>query len=212
MLYAFTENFVLPISHDEVVHGKGALISKMPGDLWQKFANLRLLLCYQWAHPGKKLLFMGSEFGQWDEWNCKRELDWLLHCFPTHTGVARLVGDLNRLLQEQPAMYEADNSWSGFEWMDFRDWNNSVISFARKAPGREPVLWVFNFTPVVRHDYGVRCPSGGYWREVLNSDAEIYAGSNVGNDGGIHSVEHGGTPYLTMTLPPLAALAFVRTT
>ncbi len=210
MLYAFSENFVLPLSHDEVVHGKGALLSKMPGDAWQQFANLRLLLSYQWAHPGKKLLFMGAEFGQWNEWNCKRELDWILHSFPSHTGISRLVGDLNRILREQPAMHEADNSWSGFEWMDFRDWSNSVLSFARKAPERQPVLWVFNFTPVVRHGYGVRCPGGGFWREVLNTDAETYGGSNVGNSGGLEAVEHGGCHYLNLTLPPLAALAFVR--
>jgi 1,4-alpha-glucan branching enzyme len=210
MLYAFSENFVLPISHDEVVHGKGALLSKMPGDMWQQFANLRLLLAYQWAHPGKKLLFMGCEFGQWDEWNCKKELDWILHCFPTHTGVARLVGDLNHLLKSRPAMHEADTNWDGFEWMDFRDWSNSVISFVRKAPGRESVLWVFNFTPVVRQNYGVRCPEPGYWREILNSDAEIYGGSNVGNGGGQEAQQSAGGCHLTLTLPPLAAVAFSR--
>ena len=210
MLYAFTENFVLPLSHDEVVHGKGTLISKMPGDQWQQFANLRLLLCYQWAHPGKKLLFMGSEFAQWNEWNCKRELDWILHCFPSHTGVSQLVGDLNQLLKSRPAMYEADTTWDGFEWMDFRDWSNSVISFVRKAPGREPVLWVFNFTPVVRQGYGVRCPGPGWWREVLNSDAGLYGGSNVGNGGGQEAARHGDDCFLTLTLPPLAALAFTR--
>lgn len=210
MLYAFSENFVLPLSHDEVVHGKGALLSKMPGDAWQQFANLRLLLSYQWAHPGKKLLFMGSEFGQWNEWNCKQELDWILHCFPTHTGVSRLVGDLNHLLRSRPAMHEADTSWEGFEWMDFRDWGNSVISFVRKAPGRESVLWVFNFTPVVRQGYGVRCPAPGYWREVLNTDAGIYCGSNVGNEGGRHSIDDAGGCHLSLTLPPLAAMAFSR--
>jgi len=209
MLYAFTENFVLPLSHDEVVHGKGALLSKMPGDMWQQFANLRLLLSYQWAHPGKKLLFMGCEFGQWNEWDCKRELDWLLHSFDTHTGVARLVGDLNRVLQANPAMYEADTSWKGFEWMNVHDWSNSVLSFSRMAPNRAPVLWVFNFTPVVRHNYGVRCPGNGHWHEILNSDAGIYGGSNVGNSGGAQAWDHGGATYLNLTLPPLAAMAFV---
>jgi 1,4-alpha-glucan branching enzyme len=210
MLYAFSENFVLPLSHDEVVHGKGALLSKMPGDAWQQFANLRLLLAYQWAHPGKKLLFMGAEFGQWNEWNCKTELDWVLHEFPAHTGVSRLVGDLNRLLKSWPAMHEADTGWEGFEWMDFRDWRQSVIVFARKAPGRESVLWAFNFTPVVRTEYGVRCPCPGLWREVLNTDASIYGGSNVGNGGAAEAVCHGGESFLTLTLPPLAAVAFSR--
>ena len=208
MLYAFSENFVLPISHDEVVHGKGALLSKMPGDAWQQFANLRLLLAYQWAHPGKKLLFMGCEFGQWNEWNCKQELDWILHCFDTHTGVSRLVGDLNRILRETPAMYEADTSWKGFEWMSVQDWSNSVLAFARLAPGRAPVLWVFNFTPVVRHGYAVRCPGGGHWREVFNSDAAIYGGGNVGNAGGAEAWDNAGTR-LTLTLPPLSAMAFM---
>ncbi|MDR3641413.1 MAG: 1,4-alpha-glucan branching protein GlgB [Humidesulfovibrio sp.] len=210
MLYAFTENFVLPLSHDEVVHGKGALLSKMPGDIWQQFANLRLLLAYQWAHPGKKLLFMGSEFGQWNEWDCKKELDWILHDFATHTGVSRLVGDLNHLLKSRPAMHEADTTWEGFEWMDFRDWSNSVISFARKAPNREPVLWVFNFTPVVREGYNVRCSGPGWWREILNTDAGIYGGSNVGNGGGQEAAQHDGASFLTLTLPPLAAIAFTR--
>lgn len=209
MLYAFTENFVLPISHDEVVHGKGALLSKMPGDMWQQFANLRLLLSYQWAHPGKKLLFMGCEFGQWNEWDCKRELDWILHEFDTHTGVSRLVGDLNRILRETPAMYEADTSWKGFEWMSVNDWSNSVLAFARLSPGRAPVLWVFNFTPVVRHGYSVRCPGGGHWREVFNSDAAIYGGSNVGNAGGAEAWDSAGGTHLTLTLPPLSAMAFM---
>ncbi|MDP3428184.1 MAG: 1,4-alpha-glucan branching protein GlgB, partial [Humidesulfovibrio sp.] len=209
MLYAFTENFVLPISHDEVVHGKGALLSKMPGDMWQQFANLRLLLSYQWAHPGKKLLFMGCEFGQWNEWNCKRELDWILHEFDTHTGIARLVGDLNRVLREIPAMYEADTSWKGFEWMSVNDWSNSVLAFARLAPNRAPVLWVFNFTPVVRHGYSVRCPGGGHWREVYNSDAAIYGGSNVGNAGGAEAWDSVSGTHLTLTLPPLSAMAFM---
>ncbi len=210
MLYAFSENFVLPLSHDEVVHGKGALASKMPGDQWQQLANLRLLFCYQWAHPGKKLLFMGGEFAQWNEWNCKGELDWLLHCFPSHTGVARLLGDLNRILRDYPAMHEADNSWKGFQWMDCNDWSNSVLSFARKAPGHPDILWVFNFTPVVRMGYGVRCPGPGRWREILNSDAEAYGGSNAGNAGLVESWEHCGNHFLNLTLPPLGALAFIR--
>ncbi|MDR3073780.1 MAG: 1,4-alpha-glucan branching protein GlgB, partial [Deltaproteobacteria bacterium] len=167
MLYAFSENFVLPLSHDEVVHGKGALLSKMPGDIWQRQANLRLLFAYMWAHPGKKLLFMGSEFGQWNEWNQDKGLDWLLLDFPTHQGLRRLVGDLNWFMRAQPAMHRHDHDWSGFEWMDFSDYASSVYSFARKAEGADPVLWVFNFTPVARENYGVPVPFGGVWREVL---------------------------------------------
>ncbi len=207
MIYAFSENFMLPLSHDEVVHGKGALISKMPGDIWQKFANLRLLYSYQWAHPGKKLLFMGGEFGQWNEWNSQSELDWILFCFDSHKGLQALGRDLNGLLGRHPAMHEDDVSWHGFEWMDFSDYGNSILSFVRKAPGSEPVLWVFNFTPVVRHGYGVRCPAPGYWREIFNSDAAMYGGSNVGNGGGAEARSGAGGHYLPLTLPPLAALA-----
>ncbi|HMM38775.1 MAG TPA: 1,4-alpha-glucan branching protein GlgB [Desulfovibrio sp.] len=211
MIYAFTENFVLPLSHDEVVHGKGALLSKMPGDMWQQFANLRLLLAYQWAHPGKKLLFMGGEFGQWNEWNSQIELDWILHDFDTHTGVSRLVGDLNRLLRALPAMHREDHSWQGFEWMDFADNQASVLGFARKAPGQAPVLWVFNFTPVPRQGYAMRCPGPGWWREILNSDAAIYGGSNLGNNGGAEAFHREGRGWsLSLTLPPLAAVAFTQ--
>jgi len=211
MIYAFTENFVLPLSHDEVVHGKGALLSKMPGDMWQQFANLRLLLAYQWAHPGKKLLFMGSEFGQWNEWDSQAELDWVLHCFGTHSGVSRLVRDLNTLFRAQPAMHREDHSWQGFEWMDFADNRASVLGFARKAPDCAPVLWVFNCTPVPRHNYSMRCPGPGWWREVLNTDAGLYGGSNLGNDGGREAFHQDNKGWcLSLTLPPLAALAFTR--
>ncbi|WP_022660782.1 1,4-alpha-glucan branching protein GlgB [Paucidesulfovibrio longus] len=209
MLYAFTENFLLPISHDEVVHGKGALLSKMPGDSWQQFANLRLFLAYQWAHPGKKLLFMGCEFGQWNEWNCSRELDWILMTFDTHRGVSHLVGDLNRLLREQPALHAHDHDWDGFQWLDFADHNASVISFLRKSPGAAPVLWVFNFTPVPRENYAVPCPLEGEWRERLNTDAGCYGGTNLGNGGAVLARPENGGPTLRLTLPPLAALAFV---
>ena len=210
MLYAFSENFVLPMSHDEVVHGKGALLAKMPGDSWQQFANLRLLLAYQWAHPGKKLLFMGAEFGQWNEWNSQSELDWVLLAFDPHRGVQALVRDLNGLMAREAAMYARDHDWSGFEWVDFTDSRSSVISFLRKAEGHPPVLWVFNFTPVVREGYGVRCPAPGRWREVLNSDAGIYGGSNLGNGGETHAIPvEGGGQVLELTLPPLAALAFM---
>ncbi len=210
MLYAFTENFVLPLSHDEVVHGKGALLSKMPGDMWQQQANLRLLFSYLWAHPGKKLLFMGGEFGQWNEWNSQGELDWALMQFPAHQGISNLVRDLNRLLHENEAMYLRDHDWTGFEWVDFSDYNNSIISFLRKAPGAEPLLWVFNFTPIVRHGYGLRCPQGGSWEEIFNSDSEYYGGSNVGNGNGVTAKnteigEH--SFYFELDLPPLGAIA-----
>lgn len=211
MIYAFSENFFLPLSHDEVVHGKGALLSKMPGDMWQQMANLRLLFAYQWAHPGKKLLFMGGEFGQWNEWDCRKELDWMLTRFPSHNGITHAVRDLNHLLKENPAMFAEDNDWSGFEWVDFKDYASSVISFLRKAKGERPVLWVFNFTPVVREEYCLGCPSGGKWEEIFNSDSQLYGGSNVGNNGGVFaekSGDLGSNPYyLKMILPPLGAIA-----
>lgn len=211
MIYAFSENFVLPISHDEVVHGKGALLSKMPGDTWQQMANLRLLFSYQWAHPGKKLLFMGCEFGQWNEWDCRKELDWVLLGFPAHQGLRRTVTDLNRTMRENPAMYKRDNDWSGFEWVDFSDYKSSTISFLRKNDGDKPVLWVFNFTPVVRTCYCLGCPQGGSWKEIFNSDAEIYGGSNVGNVGKVVAKKAGDIGsfpyYLELTLPPLGAIA-----
>ncbi len=209
LFYAFSENFVLPLSHDEVVHGKGALLSKMPGDSWQQQANLRLLFAYQWAHPGKKLLFMGGEFGQWNEWNCMRQLDWNLLDYPAHDGIRLLLGDLNRLLRAEPAMYERDTDWQGFEWIDFSDRAASVISFLRKAPGARPLLWIFNFTPVVREPYAIGCPRAGIWREALNSDAAIYGGSNVGNSGAVQARKAGlgqRPYYLELTLPPLAAV------
>lgn len=208
MLYAFTENFVLPLSHDEVVHGKGALLSKMPGDAWQQQANLRLLFAYMWAHPGKKLLFMGGEFGQWNEWSESRELDWCLYDFPAHAGIAALVRDLNRLLRDEPAMHRHDHDWSGFRWMDFADYGSSVISFGRFATGERPLLWVFNFTPVVRRFYRVPCPRGGAWRELCNTDSVYYGGSNVGNSGITlaHEDHWSGGHFLELSLPPLAAL------
>lgn len=210
MLYAFTENFVLPLSHDEVVHGKGALLSKMPGDMWQQQANLRLLYSYMWAHPGKKLLFMGGEFGQWNEWNESRELDWCLRQFPAHEGIRNLVKDLNGLLVREPAMHAADHDWSGFQWVDITDYAASVISFKRMAQHARPMLWVFNFTPVVRTHYRIACPHGGLWHELLNSDSMLYGGSNVGNGGAVMA-EHdhfSGDNYIELTLPPLAAMCF----
>ncbi|WP_029894421.1 1,4-alpha-glucan branching protein GlgB [Desulfohalovibrio reitneri] len=212
MLYAFTENFVLPISHDEVVHGKGALLSKMPGDTWQQFANQRLFFSYMWAHPGKKLIFMGQEFGQWNEWDSESQLDWILYDFPAHQGLADVLRDLNRLLREEPPMHEIDFEWQGFSWVDISDYQASVISFLRKDTRGNPLLWVFNFTPVVRDTYRVGCPGPGHWREIFNSDASIYGGSNVGNYLGATAKENpdpeGWSHYLDLTLPPLAAMCF----
>lgn len=209
MLYAFSENFVLPLSHDEVVHGKGALLSKMPGDMWQQQANLRLLYSYMWAHPGKKLMFMGGELGQWNEWDQDKELDWLLLDFAAHRGIQGLVRDLNWFMRENPAMHRHDHDWKGFEWMDLSDYAASVFSFVRKSEGADPVLWVFNFTPVVRRDYLVACPSGGGWREAFNSDSELYGGSNVGNYGVREALWNNHRHCVSLTLPPLAGMAFM---
>ena len=210
-LYAFSENFLLPLSHDEVVHGKGAMLSKMPGDMWQQQANLRILYAYMWAHPGKKLLFMGSEFGQWREWNESRELDWMLLDFPAHDGIRTLVRDLNGLMRREPAMHRYDHNWKGFSWLDCSDFNASVYSFMRRADNDKPVMWVFNFTPVVREGYRIPCPDGGAWRECLNTDSHYYGGSNVGNPG-LRYADHGDFGdglSLNLTLPPLGAIALM---
>ena len=212
MLYAFSENFMLPLSHDEVVHGKRALLSKMPGDTWQQFANLRLLFCYQWAHPGKKLLFMGGEFGQWDEWNSQAQLDWVLLQFPRHQQLRTLVTELNRVQAQYPAMHKRDHDWTGFQWVDFSDYQASVISFLRKAPDASPMLWVFNFTPVVRRNYTLWCPTPGVWCEIFNSDSSLYGGSDAGNAGCALAESRTGSndqSSIEITLPPLGALAFV---
>jgi 1,4-alpha-glucan branching enzyme len=212
MVYAFHENFVLPLSHDEVVHGKGSLLGKMPGDVWQKFANLRLLYGYMYAQPGKKMLFMGGEFGQWREWNHDAELDWDLLADPRHLALSRWVADLNRLYAEQPALHRLDHRPDGFEWVDANDSAASTLSFLRRSGhAGEEVLAAFNFTPVVRQDFRVGVPRGGFWRELLNSDAEAYGGSGMGNLGGVEAepVAWHGRPYsLTITLPPLCALFF----
>jgi 1,4-alpha-glucan branching enzyme len=214
MLYAFTENFVLPLSHDEVVHGKASLINKMPGDLWQQFANLRLLYAYFYAHPGKKLLFMGGEFGQRSEWNHETALEWNLLEYPEHRGVQRIVADLNALYRREPALHEADFDWTGFDWIDCNDADGSVFSFARYARNREDsVVVVANFTPVLREGYRVGLSDPGYYRELFNSDAGIYGGSNAGNLGGAWAepVPWMGKPYsLLLRLPPLAALYLKR--
>ncbi len=211
LLYAFTENFVLPLSHDEVVHGKRSLLARMPGDPWQQFANLRLLYGYMWGHPGKKLLFMGSDFGQGDEWTESRSLDWHLLQYPLQTGLQRLVGDLNHLYQAEPALHQVDFDWQGFEWLIAQDNENSVFAFLRRASDpADCVLVVSNFTPVVRRGYDVGVPIGGPWREVLNSDAELYGGSNVGNGGIVWArdehANNGRAHTLSLTLPPLGVL------
>ncbi|MHB8668085.1 MAG: 1,4-alpha-glucan branching protein GlgB [Burkholderiales bacterium] len=210
--YAFFENFVLPLSHDEVVHGKGALIGKMPGDAWQQFANLRLLYGYMWGHPGKKLLFMGGEFGQRREWTHDESLEWHVLGYPEHEGVRRWVADLNRLYRAEPALYQVDFDQSGFEWVDCNDSEQSVLTFLRKPRGGgAPVLVVCNFTPVPRTNYIVGVPQGGYWRELANSDATLYGGSGMGNLGGVDAAPvaaHGRFHSLALTLPPLSVLMF----
>jgi 1,4-alpha-glucan branching enzyme len=213
LLYAFSENFVLVLSHDEVVHGKRALLDKMPGDLWQRFANLRALYAFMYGHPGKKLLFMGGEFGQWWEWNHDTSLQWHLVEHDSHRGLQRLVRDLNWLYRAEPALYQADFTWSGFQWIDFNDELHSVIAFIRRAEQTDRfVVCVCNFTPVPRHGYRIGVPMHGFYREVLNSDASSYGGGNVGNSGGVQSEgvgSHGFMQSIVLTLPPLGVL-FLR--
>ena len=207
--YAFSENFVLALSHDEVVHGKGSLIGKMPGDSWRQFANLRLLYGYMWAHPGKKLLFMGGEFGQRREWAHDEALEWWVTDLAEHAGIRRWVSDLNALYRATPALHEVDFDRAGFEWVDANDADASVLSFLRKSRDGAPVLVVCNFTPLPRRNYAVGVPRGGFWRERLNSDAAIYGGSGVGNFGGAEAapVSAQGRPHsLALTLPPLGVL------
>jgi 1,4-alpha-glucan branching enzyme len=209
--YAFNENFVLPLSHDEVVYGKGSLRRRMPGDEWQGFANLRLLLGYMWMHPGKKLLFMGGEFGQWSEWNHESSLDWHLMELASHNGIARWVGDLNRLLRERGALHELDFDARGFEWVSIADADHSVLSFLRYAADGEPLLVVCNATPVPRHNYRIGVPRAGSWHEILNSDAPLYGGSGQGNLGAVEAAPvpaHGRFDSLSIVVPPLACLAF----
>ena len=210
--YAFSERFILPLSHDEVVHLKKSLLDKMPGDMWQKFANLRLLLSYQAAHPGKKLLFMGGDLGQWTEWNHDVGLQWDLLRYPTHHGVNQLVSDLTHLHGAEAALHEEDFESTGFEWIDFKDAARSIAAFRRKAPtAGEEIIWVFNFTPVPRHGYPIGVDDLGAYKEIFNSDAREYGGSGVGNSGRVESRagRFGGRPNtLLLTLPPLAAVAF----
>ena len=210
MLYAFTENFVLPISHDEVVHGKGALISKMPGDEWQRFANARAFLGYMFGHPGKKLLFMGTEFGQTSEWNHNESLQWWLLQFPVHHKLQLLVRALNRLYREEPALYQVDDDFRGFEWIDFHDAESSVIIFARFAQDRENFLvFCCNFTPVPRAGYKIGLPKRGGYHEILNTDAEMFGGGNIGNGGWVQAEDHpshGQPASAKIVLPPLSVV------
>ena len=213
--YAFSENFMLSISHDEVVHMKGSLLAKMPGDEWQKFANLRLLYGYMYGHPGKKLLFMGSEFGSWSEWSHERALEWDVLEYPLHRGVQQWIKDLNNLYRKEPALFECDFTNDGFEWIDCHDWEGSAISFLRKNNTGDSMLVICNFTPVPRQAYRLGVPQGGFWREILNSDAPVYGGSGLGNYGGVKADEtesHGRAHSLTVTLPPLSVLFFKQET
>ena len=212
MLYAFTENFMLPFSHDEVVHGKGSMINKMPGQLWQQFANLRLLYAYMFAHPGKKLMFMGDEIGQRAEWDHDTSLEWHLLEYASHRGIQTLVEDLNGLYRREGALHEVDFDWHGFEWLECNDADASVLAFLRR--GKHPenfVVVVTNGTPIVRENYRVGVPEPGYYREALNTDSERYGGGNVGNLGGLHadSIPWGNYQYsLNLRLPPLGAVFF----
>jgi 1,4-alpha-glucan branching enzyme len=212
LIYAYNENFVLPLSHDEVVHGKGSLIRQMSGDDWQRFANLRLLYGYMYGQPGKKLLFMGGEFGQWDEWYHEESLHWHLLEYPLHAALQRWVEDLNKLYKDERALHQLDFDPAGFEWVDSNDSQNSILSFMRQDRSKEnPVLIVCNFTPIPRYNYRAGVASGGFWREVLNSDAREYGGSGQGNMGGVEAspIPFHGRPYsLNLTVPPLGAVFF----
>ena len=207
LLYAFTENFVLPFSHDEVVHGKGSLLNKMPGDEWQRFANLRLLYTLMFTYPGKKLLFMGCEFAQGTEWSVNRDLDWYVLDYPHHRGVQTLVKDLNHLYKNHSALYQYDFDHQGFEWIDCHDYQQSIISYRRKS-ANEDIIVILNFTPVPRENYRIGVPHEGVYQEIFNSDSHYYDGTNLGN-GYVHSepqpwmnMQHS----ITVTLPPLAGI------
>ena len=210
LVYAFSERFMMPLSHDEVVYGKGSMIRKMPGDRWQKFANLRAYYGFMWTHPGKKLMFMGCEFAQDNEWNHDTGLDWHLLDDPMHAGVQRLLRDLNGLYRGVPALHQGDCDPAGFHWVVLEDSGNSVFAYLRQAlDGSAPVLVVCNFTPVPREGYRVGVPSLGRWTELLNSDATVYGGSGVGNGGGVDAEgtgSHGLPASLSLVLPPLSTL------
>lgn len=208
--YAFSENFLLPLSHDEVVHGKASLLSKMPGDMWRQFAGLRTLLAYQFAHPGKKLLFMGAEIGQWNEWNNNASLDWHLLHWSDHKGLQKMVDDLNAVYKAEPALHRVDFHWSGFEWLSINDSENSIIAFTRRQEsGESDVVCVCNFTPIPRHNYRIGVSKPGSYREILNTDSNYYGGTNMGNQGALKTVAGtwGGKPYhMEMTIPPLSVI------
>jgi 1,4-alpha-glucan branching enzyme len=210
LVYAFHENFVLPISHDEVVHGKGSVLGRMPGDLWQRFANVRLLFAYQFAQPGKKLLFMGAEFAQWSEWSHDGSLDWHLLALDSHRQVQRWVSDLNRVYRNERSLHELDCDGNGFEWIDCNDADQSMLAFLRRpASGGEAILVVLNFTPVPRLGYRVGVPWPGPWNEILNSDARHYGGADFGNLGKTVTETvpmHGRTNSVSLTVPPLGAV------
>ncbi len=210
MIYAFNENFKLPLSHDEVVHGKGSLLDKMPGDIWQKFANLRLLYGYMFGHPGKKLHFMGNEIAQWREWNHDVSLDWHLLQWRDHQGIHQLIADLNRLYKSEPSLHQVDFDWRGFEWLVLNDSDNSVVAFLRRAKDPDDVtVVVCNFTPVPRRGYRIGVPKPGFYAELINTDSHLYAGSNVGNNGGVWAErgDWGGRPYhVDLTIPPLGTV------
>jgi 1,4-alpha-glucan branching enzyme len=213
MVYAFNENFVMPLSHDETVHGKGSLFGMMAGDEWQRYANLRLLFGYMYGMPGKKLLFMGNELAQWPEWNHESSVEWHVTQEPRHAGVQHWVKDLNHLYQSQPALHERDFSPDGFQWIDHSDADNSTLFFLRRGRQRDDLLLTaFNFTPVPRHNYRVGVPRGGYWKELLNSDSQFYGGSGQGNSGGVEAERlpwHHQPNSLRITLPPLLASFFL---
>jgi 1,4-alpha-glucan branching enzyme len=212
LLYAFHENFVLPLSHDEVVHGKGSMLSKVPGDPWQKFATLRLLYAYMWGHPGKKLLFMGLDFGQGDEWTETKSIDWHLLQYPYQSGLQRCVADIQRIYRSHTALYQVDFEWPGFQWLESHDNENSVFAFMRR--GHDPndiVVVVCNFTPVPREKYRIGVPTGGPWHEILNTDSAIYSGGNIGNGGVLWAEDKpwsGQQHSLSLTVPPLGAVYF----
>jgi 1,4-alpha-glucan branching enzyme len=212
LLYAFTENFVLPVSHDEVVHGKGSLMSKMPGDEWQRFANARAFLAYMYGHPGKKLLFMGQEIGQYEEWNSAGSVRWELIEFDYHRGLQTLVRELNRFYRDNRALHQVDFHHSGFEWIDFHDVEHSIVSFIRRAEDPSDfLLFACNFTPVPRSNYRIGVPEPGFYEEVFNSDSEMFGGSNLGNGGMVSSDDeamHGRPQSISITLPPIAVVAF----
>jgi 1,4-alpha-glucan branching enzyme len=209
MIYAYHENFILPLSHDEVVYGKGSLLRQMSGDDWQKFANLRLLYAYMWAQPGKKLLFMGDEFAQWNEWYHEKSLDWHLTGFDRHAGMQKLVADLNQIYRKEPALHRLDTSPGGFEWIEADDALQSCYTFLRHAPAAPDVLIVLNFTPVPREDYRIGVLQGGRWDEILNSDAAIYSGTGNYLNSSVEAddIPWNGRQYsINLKLPPLGAV------